>query len=110
MHDTITHFFTKIIGETVKKLLLLELLCNIVMARPPHEITVITRPVSPLMSDLELDIRVSQLIKERRNCLVRSEDSTLIAILEVIKMLMHLQLVCLKIRHERWMIGIFGVQ
>jgi hypothetical protein len=85
LHDTITYFFTKIIGEAVKKLLLLALLCNALIARPPHEVTGMTRPSSPLMPDLELCMRVTRLIKERRNAMVHPLDSTLVAILEVYK-------------------------
>lgn len=85
MHDTITYFFTKIIGGAVKQLLLLALLGNILMARPPHEVTQITRPFSPLVPDLELYLRVSGLISERRKALVHAQDSTLVALMEALK-------------------------
>lgn len=85
MHDTITYFLIKIIGEAVKKLLLLALLGTLLIARPPHEVTEITRPSSPLTSDLQLYLRVTTLIKEHRKAHVYPHDSTLVAILEVFK-------------------------
>ncbi len=69
----------------MKKLLLLAIIGNALIARPPHEVTDITRPSSPLMPDLELCVRVTRLIKERRNAMVHPLDSTLVAILEVFK-------------------------
>lgn len=69
---------------SMKKIILLLVCSTILMARPPHEETIIARPLSPLAPELELYLPVTTLILERRKT-VHSEDLTLVAIIEVLK-------------------------
>lgn len=68
----------------MKYRMLLPLLFNGLIARPPNEVTEITRPVSPVQQDIQLYVRITSLLKKQRKAHVSSHDPTLIALMNVL--------------------------